>query len=163
MGPQSVTAIGLYFFMLLSSLKIVIILSNTTGPLWKVIDCMTRVWNCLFSRRMCWNNLTRWKGIFFSNVLEVQFFIQLIDTLTLVSDWFLLPSLSPIPAGRRVGIILGWEHEDAPSPIRNTEHRNPVSFAPTAGEIQSCCCVILSRFHPPLWLQVLPIVTSGRR
>lgn len=53
---------------------------------------------------------------------------QLHYTLTLVSDWFLPPSLSPIPAGRRVGIVLGWEREDAPSPIGKAEDRTQNPF-----------------------------------
>lgn len=47
------------------------------------------------------------------------------STLTRVSDWFLPPSPSPIPAGRRVGTILGWEREDAPSPIGKQKRAGP--------------------------------------
>lgn len=56
--------------------------------------------------------------------------ITAISTLTLVSDWFLLLSPSPIPAGRRVGTVQGWELEDAPSPVRKAECTNPTKFLP---------------------------------
>lgn len=90
---------------------------------------------------------------------------QLHYTLTLVSDWFLPPSLSPIPAGRRVGIVLGWEREDAPSPVGKAEDRtqNPFNVLSRQQQRTKCVTAVLCHLRSHLLVQGQPVVTSDRQ